>query len=127
MELGFAIAERFEGTNGFDHIVPIIAGATVTLPDVMNAFVNRETAGILHMAAVDRVAQCAHLSPGFVLKRDPPHGLQINAGDLLALPKISDSFFALCSSDAIGDAPAHAAAIEPHHQARLFRRAAMHE
>ena len=77
------------------------------------------------MAAVDDVAERPHLPARLVLELDPPHRLQIDAGDLLAAAQIGDGLVALCGGDAEGDAAAHAAAVEPQHQAGLLRRAAM--
>ena len=73
MQLGFAITELFERANRFEYVIAVVTGPAVTLPHVVHAIGNVQTTGILHMAAVDDVAQRPHLTARFVLKLDPPH------------------------------------------------------
>ena len=116
MQLAFAIAERLQCAHGLDDIVAIGARLAVALPHVMQALRKGQPAGILHMAAVDDVADRRHPLPGFVLELDLAHGLDIDARDLLAPAQIIDGLFACRRRHPIGDAPAHAAAIEPEHR-----------
>src|SRR5580698_9906244 len=127
VQIGLAIAQGFERADGFNDVVAIVAGAAVALPYIVYAFVNTEPAGILHMAAIDDVAERLHLPPRLVFKLDPPHRLQIDAGDLLTGPQIRDRFLAFGGGDAVGDAAAHTAAIKPHHQTGPFRGSPMNE
>src|ERR1700689_1743934 len=125
MQVALAIAERFKGANRLDDVIAIVAGAAVALPHIVHALLDREPAGILHVAAVDDVGERPHLAARLVLELDPPHRLEIDAGDLLAAAPIGDGALALRGSDAEGDAAAHAAAVEAQNQAGLFRGAAM--
>ena len=127
MQIGLAVAQRFERADGLNDIVAIVTGAAVTLPHIVHALVHTEAAGILHVAAIDDVTERVDLSPRLVFQLDPPHRLQIDAGDLLTLPQVGDRCVALGGGDPIGNAAAHAAAIEPQHQARLLRGSAMNK
>ena len=127
MQIGLAIAQRFQRLHRFQHIVAIGTRATMTLPDVMHALGKRQPSGILHVAAIDDEAQRPHLPPRFLLELDPPHRFQIDGRDLFAGAQIGDGLFARRGGDPKGDAAAHAAAVEPEHQARPLRRAAMDE
>src|ERR1700684_3457535 len=125
MQVGLAIAERFERPDRLDDIVAVVAGAAMALPDIVHALLDREPAGILHVAAVDDVGERPHLAARLVLELDAPHRLEIDAGDLLAAAQIGDGADALGGGDAEGDAAAHAAAVEAQNQAGLLRSAAM--
>src|ERR1700730_16596222 len=125
MQIGLAITERFEGANRLDDVIAIVAGAAMALPHIMHALLDREPAGILHVAAVDDIGERPHLAARLVLELDPPHRFQIDAGDLLTVTQIGDGALALGGGDAEGDAAAHAAAVEAQNQAGLLRGAAM--
>ena len=84
MQIGLAIAERFQRPHRFEHIVAIGTGLAVTLPHVMHAFGERQPAGILHVAAIDDVAQRAHAPPRLVFELDPAQRFHIDRGDLFA-------------------------------------------
>ena len=127
MQIGLAIAKRFQRLHSLQHIVAIGARATMTLPDVMHAFRKRQPSGILHMAAIDDEAQRPYLPPRFLLELDPPHRFQIDCRHLFAPAQIGDGLLARRGCDPKGDAAAHAAAVEPQHQAGPLRRAAMDE
>src|SRR5580704_9793462 len=127
MQIALAVAERLERADRFDDVIAVLAGTAVALPHIMQALGDAEPAGILHMAAVDDVGERPHLAARLVLELDPPHGFEIDAGDLLAAAQIGDGFFALCGGDAESDAAAHAAAVEAQNQAGLLRGAAMDE
>ena len=99
----------------------------MALPHMVQALGERQPSGILHVTAVDDEAERPHLPPRLLFKLDPPDGFEIDGGDLLARAQIGDGFGARRGGDAKGDAAAHAAAIEPQHQARPLRRAAMDE
>src|SRR6266566_7392621 len=79
------------------------------------------------MAAIDDVADRPHAAPHMIFKLDLPHGFQINRCDLLAPTQIAQRFGARRGSDAIGNAAAHAAAIESKNKAGPLRGAAMEE
>ena len=64
----------------------------MALPHMMQAFGERQPAGILHVAAIDDVAQRPHATPRLVLKLDLPHGFEIDRRDLLAAAQIGDGF-----------------------------------
>ena len=73
MQVGLAIAERFQRLHRFQHVVAIGARPAVTLPHVMHALGKRQPAGILHVAAVDDEAQRPDLPPRRLFQLDPPH------------------------------------------------------
>ncbi len=52
VQIAVAAAERFQRLNRRQNIVPIIAGASVTVPNQMNLRIERQPAGILRMTAV---------------------------------------------------------------------------
>src|SRR5580692_3880356 len=79
------------------------------------------------MAAVDHIGQRADALSRFVIEPDRTHHLAIDVGGLFARAQIVDGRKAMLSLEAEGDAAAGAAAVEPEHQGRLFRRAAMVE
>lgn len=97
------------------------------LTNEMQLLVERQTPGVLHMAAVDAVHQRTHAPVGRRQKVDLSIGFEINACDLLTLAQIGDGLITQMLSDTIDDPATSAAAIEPEHQPGLFRRAAMHE
>ena len=127
MQVGFAVAKRFKRAHGLDDVVAVGAGAAVALPHVMQRARERQTSGILDVAAVDDETERANLAPRLLLEFDAPDGLQINAGDLFARAQIRDRRGARRGSDAKSHPAAHAATIEPQHQSGTLRRAAMHE
>src|ERR1700686_522047 len=112
MQIGLAVAERLERADRFDDVIAVLSGAAVALPHIVQALGDVEPTGILHVTAVDDVGERPHLPPRLVLELDPPHRLEIDAGDLLAAAQIGDGFFALGGGDAEGDAAAYAAAVE---------------
>ncbi|MDA9455816.1 hypothetical protein XI00_16525 [Bradyrhizobium sp. CCBAU 21359] len=99
----------------------------MALDDMAVLLGEREAAGILHMAAVDDIGERGDALARIVLQPHRAHHLAIDRGDLLARPQIRDDLGAVLFSDTEGDAAAGAAAVEPEHQARLLRRAAMDE
>ena len=76
MQVGLAIAERFQRLHRFHHVVAVGARPAVTLPHVMHALRKRQPAGILHVAAVDDEAERPDLLPRLLFELDPPHGLR---------------------------------------------------
>src|SRR5690242_8699042 len=86
-----------------------------------------EPARILPVAAVDDVAE--RFDPLLRILIDPDRApcFAIDQCDLLAAAQIFDGGGALLGGDAIDDATAGAAVIEPEYQAGSFRRAAVHE
>src|SRR5882724_8841551 len=79
------------------------------------------------MAAVDHVSQRADPLPGFVFQPDRTHHFAIDVGGLLAAAQILHGVVAVPGRDPKRDAAAGAAAVEPEHEAGLFRRPAMIE
>src|ERR1700754_4073885 len=99
----------------------------MALPHVMELLVERQTPGILRMAAVDHVADRAHGSLGLALEPNAPDGLAIKHRDLLARPQIRDGLGAQRGCDPIRNAAAGAAMVKAEHQARTLGRPAMVE
>ncbi len=96
VQFGLAVAEFFERADGFKDVVAIGAGMAVALPhDSARLSAQREPPGILNMTAVDDVAKRPHLPPRFVFEFDPPHGFEIDRGDLLAFAQVLDRLVAL--------------------------------
>ena len=87
MQIGLAIAQRLERARGLKDVVTIGAGTAVTLPHVVQALVQRQPPGILHMTAIDDEAERPHLPLRSFLKFDTTHRFQINGGNLLAYRK----------------------------------------
>src|SRR3954454_16698927 len=79
------------------------------------------------MAAIDHVSQRTYPLSGFVFEPDRTHDLAIDIGGLLAAAQIFNGVFALLRRDPECDTAAGAAAVEPEHQAGLFRRPSMIE
>jgi hypothetical protein len=127
MQLRLAIAERLQGVNCIEHVVAIGAGTAVALAHIVYQLGKRQPSGILHVAAIDGVAKRPHLPPGGIFQFDAPQGFEINRGDLLAPAQVRDGLFAIRGGDPIGNAAAHAAAIQSEHEARPLRRAAMNK
>src|SRR5215470_11637634 len=99
----------------------------MALAHVMELLVERQTPGILRMAAVDHVADCAHCSLGLALEPDAPDTLAIHHGDLLACPQIRNRLGAQSSGDPICNAAAGAAVVKAEHQAGALCRPAVVE
>ena len=87
----------------------------------------REAAGVLRVAAVDRVAERLDPPVRLALEPDPANELAVNRRGLLAAAQIGERGGALLRRDAIGDAAAGAAEIKAEHEAGPLRRAAMIE
>jgi hypothetical protein len=79
------------------------------------------------MAAIDHIGQRADARSCLVLQPHRPLHLAIDRSNLFAFAQIGDGGGAVLFRDPERDAAAGAAAIEPEHEARLFRRAAMDE
>ena len=94
---------------------------------MVQLLLQREASGILHVAAVDHVAERRHASLGLALEPDGADALEIDRGDLLARAQIGDGARARGRRHPIGDAAAGAAMIETEHEARPFRRPAVDE
>src|SRR6185437_6036140 len=99
----------------------------MALPDVVKLLGERETSGILPVAAVDHIAQGLHALARITHQPNRTPDFAINEGDLFARPEIRDRVGAFLRRHAVGDAPAIAAAVEAEHQPGPLRRAAMHE
>src|SRR3954452_12117514 len=82
---------------------------------------------ILLVAAVDHVGERLHALVRLVVEPDRAPGFAIDHGHLLAPAQILNRVGALCCGHAKSNAAAIAATVEPEHEARLFRRAAMRE
>ena len=57
VQLGLAIAELLQRGDRLDHVVAVGAGLAVALAHMMQLLLQREATGILHVAAVDYVAE----------------------------------------------------------------------
>src|SRR5258705_11395495 len=79
------------------------------------------------MAAIDHESQRADPLPGFIFQPDRTHHFPIDVGGLLAAAQILHGVVAVPGRDPKRDAAAGAAAVEPEHEAGLFRRPAMIE
>ena len=86
MQITLAIAERFERAYRFQHIISVGAGFTVALPHMVETFGKSQAPCILHVAAIDEVADRLYVAAGMVFKLDLPRGFHINGCDLLARP-----------------------------------------
>src|SRR6185437_9138941 len=109
------------------NVVAIIAGPPVSLHHVAELVGQGQSSGILHVTAVDHIGQCTYPLARFILEPDRAHHLAIDIGGLLAAPQIFDRAAALLRGDPECNATASAAAIEPKHEAWLFRRSTMIE
>src|SRR5215510_16192271 len=113
--------------DGGEHIVTVVAGAPVSLADDAELLVERQPAGILHMAAISDIGQRADTLLRRVVEPDRAHHFTIDVGGLLAGAQIFDGKLAQLGRDTEGDATAGAAAVEAQYQAWFFRGAAMIE
>src|ERR1700728_811671 len=127
MQVGLAITQCLEGQDRIEHVFTVGTGTAMTLPNEMQPLRKCQPPGILYVAAIDDEAQGPHLPPRPLFKLDPPHGFEIDGGDLLSLAQIGDSLRARRGGDAKGDPAAHAAAVEAEYQARLLGRATVNE
>ncbi len=99
----------------------------MALAHVMELLVERQTPGILRMAAVNHVADRAHSSLGLALEPDAPTALAIHHGDLFACPQIGNRLAAQGGCDPIRNAATGASVVKAEHQAGAFSRPAMVE
>src|SRR6516165_10657823 len=90
-------------------------------------FGERQPSGILHMATVDHIGKRADALPRLVLKPHRTRHLAVDRGDLFARTQVGYRRGAILLGDTKCDAAAGAAAVQPQHQAGLFRRSAMDE
>jgi len=127
MQLRIAKTFRLDRLHRRQDIFAVGARLPVPLLHVTELLRQRQPPGILHVPAVDHVDQRADPLPRLVLQPHRPHHLAIHRGDLLARAQIGDRIGAVLRRDPERDAAAGAAAVEAEHEARLFRRAAMHE
>src|SRR3974377_285609 len=121
------IAMVVEFFNRGQHVIAAGSGAAVALPDIVQLLGDRESPGILPVAAVYHVAKSVHRLLRIVIEPDCAPRLAINQGDLLARPQIADRSFPFARCHPVGDAAAIAAAVEAQHQPGLFRRTAVME
>ena len=84
MQAGLSIAELLQRSDRGDDIVPVGAGLTVPLAHVVQLLLERQSAGVLRMSAVDHIAQRRYALFGLTLEPDRPDTLAIDGGDLLA-------------------------------------------
>src|SRR5262245_62343631 len=106
MQLGLAVAELFQRAYRRDDVVPIRARMTVALTHVVQLLLEREPSGILHMPAIDHVAQRLHPAFGPALEPDRAHAFAVDGGDLLARAQVGDGAAAFLDRHAVGDAAA---------------------
>src|SRR5262245_31351185 len=115
MQRRIAAAQRLQSGDRLDYVVAVVAGAAVALADVMQLLLQRQPAGVLRMAAVDRVADRVDPTLWISLEPDAPHRLAIDRRDLLAPPQIGQRGGALGRRDAVRDTAAGAALIDAEH------------
>ncbi len=122
-EFGVMDVEPQQMFVGVAHIGGIVAIEADALGDQANHLVFRQPPGILDMRAVDDIGE--GLGAAAVDESHAERFLQIDRGDEFAFAQIANRFGAVAARDLEGDALAGAAAIEPQHQPRPLRRAAM--
>src|SRR5882724_3989907 len=99
----------------------------MALAHVMELLVERQTPGILRMAAVNHIEDRAHRSLGLALEPDAPDTFAIHHGDLLARPQIRDRLGAQGGCDPIPNPAAGATVVKAEHQTGTLGRSAMVE
>src|SRR5262245_35706699 len=77
------------------------------------------------MAAVDDVTDRPDGRLRMADQHHRPHPLEVDLGDLLALPQVAQRRRPLFGGDPVGDAAARAAMVEAENQARILWRAAV--
>src|SRR5262249_56965706 len=97
------------------------------LAHMMHLLLEGKPSGVLGMPAIHQIAERWHAALRLALEPDRPHALSIDRGDLLAGAQVSDRARPRCRAHAVGYAAAGSAAVEPEHQPRPLRRAAMNE
>ena len=125
MQIAVMDIQRFKRLDRGHDVFRVGPGVSVTCPHETQLFVERQTAGILRMAAIDTTHQRADAPCAAVHQIDLPVSLEIDTGDLFALAQIIDSGFALAGGDAECDTTARPATVEAHHEAGAFGRPAM--
>jgi hypothetical protein len=81
----------------------------------------RELAGILHMAAVDHVADRLDAALGVADENDRADALEIHTRHLFAFAQIGERSGPLACRHPVRNTAAHAALIKPEHEAGAFR------
>src|SRR5579863_5055650 len=120
VQLSVAETLRFDRFYGGKHVIAIVSGTAMSLPDEAKLLGRREPSGILHVAAIDHVSKRTEPLAGFVCEPHRTRHFAIDVGGLLAAAQIVDRFLAPACRDAEGDAAAGAAAVEAKHEAGLF-------
>src|ERR1700737_707508 len=87
----------------------------------------RQPAGILRMGMINHIHERWNLAPGVIEQRDAPYRFAVHFGYLFARPQIGDRPPPFRRANPIDDAATSTAAIQPKHEAGLFRRPAMDE
>src|SRR5262249_57231367 len=99
--------------------------ATVALTHVMELGGQIELARVLRVRAVDQEAESLHPPSCGAVEQHGPHGLAVHRSHLLALAQIGDRCVPILAARAVSNAAAGAATVEPEHETRPLRRAAM--
>src|SRR6185312_16239931 len=110
-----------------DHVVAVVAGSAMGLPHHLELPVVRQPAGVLSMAAVDRIAKRFDAALRLAFQPDVPGQLTVHRGGLLAFAQIGERRGALARRHAVGNAAAGTAEIEAEHEARTLGGAAVVE
>src|SRR5581483_7423656 len=80
--------ERLERLRRLEHVIAVVAGSATGLPHDVQLPVVTEPAGVLGMAAVDRVTQGIDPALRLAVEPDAADDLAIHGGGLLALAQI---------------------------------------
>src|SRR5262249_62245081 len=88
MQITLAVAQRFERAYRFQHIISVGAGFTVALPHMVETFGKSQAPRILHVAAIDEVAERPYATAGMVFNTDPQPGFPQEGWGPLARPAI---------------------------------------
>lgn len=84
MQAGLAIAELLQRSDRGNDVVAVGAGLPVPLAHVMQLLLERKSAGILRMPAIDHIAERRYALLGLALEPDRTDRFAIDGGDLLA-------------------------------------------
>src|SRR5262245_7954046 len=83
MQPRFAVAELLQRSDGRDDVVAVGAGLAMALAHMVQLLLERKSAGILSVAAVDHVAQTRDPLLRIALEPDRAHAFAIDGGHLL--------------------------------------------
>ena len=116
MQLAIATAERLQRGDGFEHIIAIGAGFSVSLPYMMQLLIEREPAGILRVAMIDHVTDRIDTAPRLTNEPYRAHCLTINLSHLLARSQVGKGRGSLSRRYTKGNAAAGATVVKPEYK-----------